>query len=475
MHEWVSGEAGLARAAGTSSELEGVNRFAAAHKDWDVTLLRSASAPPGGPLAGSLFTSWLNEVESGLRRGRFDAVYLSLHGACQAEGDPSADLTVLRRVRAIMGPLPVVASFDMRANLSEEVAILLDGATSNRLGDAASSVEAAERALGLLKQILDGEIRPVGALARLAMIHTGAAFDDAVRETIAAPMASPRVVEASVFTGFAWGDSPSAGPSALVWTDRDAGAAREEAARLAVALSRNPPAPRPPLPTSEAAIQIGTVMAKPGLPALVLDAGDDPVSGGILDTPEMLRGLQRTQAFGHLQDRVLFAALCDPETVVAAQKAGLGSVFSGQFGGLATPAYGAPVPVMGEIHKTGRTACGIDYVIIRSGFIDVLVVNRRPAMIDPAFLAACEIAVGDVQLLAIKGAHTTAQAFDGLISRVVYADCAGPSDTDLLRLSYHFVPLVRRTVPEDEAEGVDAKPASEQRRRVADRRASAHL
>ena len=40
------------------------------------------------------------------------------------------------------------------------------------------------------------------------------------------PSVSGAVLDASVHFGFAWGDSPYAGPSALVWADRDAGLAQ---------------------------------------------------------------------------------------------------------------------------------------------------------------------------------------------------------------------------------------------------------
>ena len=476
LHEWLSGDSGLTRSAGSGTELDGVARFAAANPDWDITLLRSASALPGGPLAGSLFTSWLNEVENGLRRGRFDAVYLALHGACQAEGDPSADLTVLRRVRSIMGPLPVVASFDIRANLSEEVAILLDGATSNQLNDPRSSAAAAERALGLLDRIIAGSIRPVGALARLAMIGVGEEFDRSVRDTLELCRPSDRVVETSLFTGFAWGDTPNAGPSALVWADRDAGAAREEAARLAVALSQATfRTQRLALPSAEAGIQIGVAASHKGLPSLVLDPSDDPTRGGMLDTPELLRGLQRAQAFGHLPGRALLAGLFDPESVIAAQKAGLGATISGNFGAQTTQIFGHPVPAVGEVVAMGRSSSGIDHAVIRSGQIDILFLNRRPAMLSPDLLADMGIDISAFQILAIKGSRETEVAFARLVARVVVCDCPGPSDPDLLRLNYNFVPLTRRAIPDDDLDMIEAELPPMPRRRVTDRRAGLYL
>ena len=476
LHEWMSGDNGMTRASGTGTEIDGVTTFAAAHPDWEITLLRSASAPAGGPLSGNVFHAWLSEIEAGLKRGRFDAIYVSLHGACQAEGDPAADLTVLRRIRAVMGPRPVVASFDIRANMSEEIAILLDGATSNVPDQPGSEADAANRALILLARIIAGEIRPMGALARLPQLVDGSTLDAAVELALSGlreRMRSGPLVEASLFTGFAWGDSPSAGPSALVWADRDSGAARQEAASLALSLSRSISMLRPEIYSSETAIKTASTIARPGQPALVLDPADDPGSGGLLDTPEILRDLQRAQAFGQLNGPCVLAALHDVETVSKAHSIGIGGTLSGSFGARTTQIYGQAVPLSGEVVGVGQMADANDYAVIRSGQIDILFLARRPAMIDPALLAACGIDLRDTRVLAIKGGVKTGEAFGNLVIRCTMCDTPGPTSPDLQHLPYSFVPAIRRMTQDDDAE-LGAESGGEAIRRPTDRRTRAH-
>jgi microcystin degradation protein MlrC len=490
LHEWHSGAASFDQPGGVlpedgGSELDGVRRFLAARPDWQATVLRSASAPPGGPLTGAMFSSWLSEVEAGLRRGRFDAVYLSLHGACQAEGDPAADVTILRRVRSIMGPLPVVASFDWRANLSEEVAILLDGATSNRPNRRGSEAEAASKALALLENIVNGTHRPVGALARLPMVMVGgeAQLYDMLDTELST--LRPPVVAASVFTGFAWGDSPFTGPSALVWADRDAAMAREMAARLALMVSRAPRiAGEAPIGVerglylaADAAAANAAAANGSGatLPTLLLDPADDPCRGGLMDTPGLLRGLQRAQAFNHLPGRALFAALHDPEIIAAARDLGLGATLSGNFGGQTTAAYGPSVPVVGKVVTMGRMGDGGEFVTLRAGLLDILVLGKRPQVITPELLVACGCDLSGLHVLAIKGGTAVQNAFAGRIGLAVPCDCPGPSNPDLLQLPYHFVPSIRRAISVDErhAAGLEAELAADRpRRRSEERRGS---
>ena len=477
MHEWLAGSAAIADSAGSGNELDGVARFAADNADWSVTLLRSAAAVTGGPLASNLFTTWLIEVESALARGRYDALYIALHGACQAEGDPSADLTVLRRMRGVMGPRPIVASFDIRANLSEEVALLIDGATSNRPDQPGSEAEAAERALGLLSRILSGEVRPVGALARLPTVSVGAYLDSAVETALGAAharMKSP-VIEANLFTGYAWGDSPFTGPSALVWADRDAGAAREEAARLAIQLGRATAATHIDLVGVDQAIKLAAASSQSARPFLMLDAADDPNEGGLLDTPEMLRGLQRAQAFGHLPGRVLVAAIIDAPTVLAARTHGLGGTFSGNICAQTSGMFGASVPLAGEIVALGHADAVQDYAVVRTGQIDILFVSMRPMSLSPALLETCGLDMSAFAVLAIKGGLSAENTFAAHRSGSVFLDCPGPSSLDLMRLPYNFVPASRRIVEAEIELAADIDQGKATRRHATDRRASARL
>jgi microcystin degradation protein MlrC len=446
-HEWEAGQAALALPHNPDGELAGVSSFMAQRPGWDVTTLRCASAPAGGPLSAEIFGNWMAEVEESLRRGRFDALYLSLHGACQAEGDPAADLTILRRLRAVIGHTPIVATFDMHANLSEEAAILLDGACGNEIWPSGGGAAAATRALTLLEGILSGKNRPVGALARVPLMLNDFVLLDALAEQWRGPMRAlrPPVLDASVFGGFSWGDSPYAGPSALVWADRDAGAAREMAAHLALSLSRWRSRPVPRISTPEAALeQIAASDAAGGRPMLLLDVSDDPVSGGLCDTPGLLRVLLEQRTSERLGGRILFAALHHTETVIAASKVGSGGMIDITPGAHSTKQFGAAVAVRAEIMSVRGSHGAGECAVLRVGVVDILVTTLRPAMITPEFLHGFGITLDGIGVLAVKGGATARAAFASHVRDSIACDCPGPSSPDLLRLPYHYVTASRR-------------------------------
>lgn len=438
--EWRTGPEALALAE-PGGELAGVAGFLAGRPDWSATMLRCGSAPPGGPLQADVFGQWLTEVEQALRADRFDGIYLSLHGACQAEGDPTADVTILRRVRAAAGRTPVVASFDPAANLSEETVLLLDGASANRGSQpwvtGAGNDAAALRALALLELVLAGERRPVGALVRVPSLLASLGAPQLLAELFEDVVSGlpPEVLDASLFTGFPWADSRLAGASCLVWTDRDAGLARRCATELAQALAEAGHGPA--LWRPDAAIQAG--LASGGAFAL-LDPSDDPMAGGMADTPGLLRALSASA----LPSRAAFGVLHDPDTVAAAQRAGLGGTLDVRLGGRMTEAFGPPVRLVATVRELVADSAAGALAVLRHDGLDIVVSARRPAQVDAALFAAAGVALDALGVLGLKAGLSPDLELAGLFPEMLACACPGPASPDLASLPFIAVPPERR-------------------------------
>ena len=80
-----------------------------------------AMAEPGGPVDHGFFLKLMQAWEDGLRAaGRLEGVYLVLHGAGLTTVDHDPEGLLLAMVRRILGPaVPVVATYDLHANVSE--------------------------------------------------------------------------------------------------------------------------------------------------------------------------------------------------------------------------------------------------------------------------------------------------------------------------------------------------------------------
>lgn len=419
--EWIVGAAAETHPWAPASEIAGVRRFVAARPDWRATMLRCASAPAGGPLMAGVFSAWLAEIISAVQLGQFDALFLSLSGACQVEGDPSTDLSVLRHLRAVAPRLPIVATFDARANLSEEVPLLLDGASvACGPGDGAA---AAGRALGLLEGMLQGRWRPVGMLARLPVCLVPAQLERAATAAGAFPsLQAPSLLECGACCGFPWADAPSRGAAALAWADHDAHAAREAAAALALALGRvaADALPAPSIPEAMTrAISLGR--------GLLLDLADDPELGGSADTVTLLQAL-------------LEADLPSACGVLAAPAALAAAIAAGEGGDVALD-LGSSIPMFGPaLHLRGRVQrLGEGLAVIRSGPVSLLVAER-PAVADPALLARAGIDPLGLRLLVIKGGEAAGAAFATMFPRAIGALCPGPTSPVLADLPFAHPP-----------------------------------
>jgi microcystin degradation protein MlrC len=454
--EWLAGADDLARAAGTGTELGGLAAFLAAHPGWDATLIRATSAQPGGPMTRAALDAWLAEVEAGLAAGApWDGVYLSLHGAAVAEDEPAADLAIIRRARALIGTTPMVASFDFHANMAEEIATLLDGASVYRTYPHVDMAKTAQRALALLARRMAGE-RLHGTIVKLpTVLHSfhmrSAEGPMAEVWAEAAALQSDTLPEAAPFGGFAWADTPHAGPCGMAWAT-DPAAARDAATRVAQAIASRRARFAVTLPTPAAALH-QALAAPPGLVAL-LDPADNPLSGGVADTPALLRALVEAGP----PVPTVFAFLHDPAAVAAARAAGQGASHRFTLCARTTDAFGPPVALDAVVERltdgrfvnTGPMERGMAVdlgptCVLRAGALRIIVTTRKEAAVDPAFFDLHGIDLDATRLLANKAKNHFRAAFAARCAAIVECDCPGPAALDLAALPFRHVPAAWRS------------------------------
>ncbi len=111
-------------------------------------------ANPAGPVEDEAFERIAALIVGGLARaideGRLDGIYLDLHGAAVAVSHPDAEGELLRRVRAVVGALPLTISLDPHANLTQRMVDLADAVVPFRTYPHVDMQDAGARAFGLL-------------------------------------------------------------------------------------------------------------------------------------------------------------------------------------------------------------------------------------------------------------------------------------------------------------------------------------
>jgi microcystin degradation protein MlrC len=446
--EWARGEAALAAARGTATELAAVAELADTRPDWAITVLRCASANPGGPIEDGVFDALREEVIADLSGAKWDAIYLSLHGAAITRSRLAPELDFVRAVREAVGRVPIAASFDLHANLNPAMAGLLDVATGYRTYPHVDMRETAARALRLLERTAAGEVHPVGTV-----VNTGLLLGSFNMRTDRGPMAalqaaarareSTPVLDASVFGGFPYADTPDCGASVMVYADGNRAVALEAASELAAAVRARASEFAPTLVKPEEGLR-RALAAPPGLVA-VTDPADNPYSGGAADTPGLFRSLVA------LSPRVpaVFAYFCDADIVDSAWRAGVGAHLNLMLGARRTATFGPSVEVEadvlrlthGEFRNAGPMELGLSVALGRTAVLrvrsmQVIVTERVGPANDPAFFALHGIDLARTRLLCVKAKNHFRAAFQDRCVAIIDVDCPGPAAADLRTLPF---------------------------------------
>ena len=87
-----------------------------------------AGTPPSGTIADAAFEYLRDDLLQRLRDVMpVDVVALSLHGAGAAESYPDIEGALVQAVRRLVGPgVPIVGTFDLHGNISDECAAAFD-------------------------------------------------------------------------------------------------------------------------------------------------------------------------------------------------------------------------------------------------------------------------------------------------------------------------------------------------------------
>ncbi|WP_174875660.1 M81 family metallopeptidase [Vogesella oryzae] len=462
--EWVAGAEAPAFYRDTATEMGAVEAFARQQPDCRIHWLQCAAAAPGGSIAADdwqqLQLSLLQPLRELLARERIDGVYFSLHGAMVCDGELAPEYTLLAAVRALIGDtLPLAASFDMHANLAPEIAGLADIVVGYKTYPHIDMYDTGWQAISLLQQAIRDGHKPCSAIVPAGVLlpshaMTTASGPMAELEQLAAELRQlPGVLDATPFGGFAYADTPHCGASASVCVAGDPLQARRLADELAAHIRQRAARFRVRLLDPQQGIAEALAWrAQHGGCVAVLEPADNPMSGGIGDTPALLAALLAAPP----ACETVFCFIHDPAVVRLACELGAGATLQVQLGGRVSSAYGAPVPFRGTVERLcdGRfvnegpmergLACDWGRsVVLRSGRIRVVVTETCRSPNDPAWCRMHGIDLDTVGLWCVKAKNHFRAAFAARLARIIDTDSPGPAALDLTLLPYRHASAAR--------------------------------
>jgi microcystin degradation protein MlrC len=371
-----------------------------------------AHALPGGRLDLTGFQTMLSELLARIPDQAVDGVWLYLHGALEVEGIGSGDVAIVSAVRARVGSsVPIALALDFHANLDERIATLADIICAYRTAPHTDMAETELRAARLLVESINRREKPCCALVRVPLILTGDKVLTAVepmRSIIQACLEigqMPGLLDAAVFNGQPWVDAPQTGASALVVARRaaDLALARQQAAYLAGLLWRARDQYAFQAVAVEAATAVRAALARADRPILISDSGDNVTAGAPGDRVDLLRVL-----LDQAPQDCLLAGLTAPDTVARARDCPIGRPL--RFDASAGDQFGRLMGDMG-LQPVVRRHCqmlgwygedGGPAVVLALPGLDLIVTERRCAVISPAIIAATGLSIADYRVIAVK-------------------------------------------------------------------------
>ena len=459
---------------GTSSELGAFIEVFGAREDVEILPAIDANACPGGAITREAF-DYITEAildcyrraEAQAARGEADhvaGIALALHGAQITEDHEDGEGLLLEKIRQVTGPeLPIVATLDFHANLTEKMVALSSALFPARYYPHTDFYDRGVDAARMLLDILDGKAHPTAAMVQLRLMYPQMPTDMGHLARLT-PMLQEEsrkdgVHYAAFVAGFCRSDISVQGSCLYAVTENDPARAMEICRKYAREVYDHlEEYSVDPLTPAEA---VADAIAYPGLTVLA-DAADNPGSGLMGDATEILRELLRQKA-----ERVVVSSICDPETVQQAFAAGPGRTIHVRLGGKSSDKVGAPIEtdayvkslsdgifrVKGPMFHQVLQNYGPTAVLCFGGITCVVNTNRTQTVDEEAFRSN-GIEPLESHIVVIKSAVHYRSAWKLVSDHILTVDAPNVTSFDDRKVAFRRVP--RPIYPLDDVDTVRA-------------------
>ena len=364
------------------SYMGGFVKVAREHEGVELVGIESPLWPKTGTGSGWITTEayehflgrQLAELKSG---GKWDGVYLALHGAMGVRGVPRPEADIARRVREVVGRDAFIAgTFDPHGNEDAEFLRQSDFAFCVKYFPHYDARLQGERAARMLIRAIRGDYKPASATVKVPILTatvlqwTGASpWMDLVQRALVWEAREPDLY-VNVFFGFPFADVPDVGMTIQATSNGKPELAAKAADDVAAWAWRR----------REALLKTATVHPIPEGVKLAKEAharGDWPVVlADHSDRSGSATWILQQVIAQDLSD-VMIATIADRKAVMAVKEKGLkaGDAFDMEVGGRADDSAGAPVRVKGTIALVTH-AFGRDWVSVAFGKNNLVVLSE---------------------------------------------------------------------------------------------------
>jgi microcystin degradation protein MlrC len=434
---------------------------------WTPVPLRVSQAQPGGPVEEGFFRSFVAEIEAGLKAALpLDAIFISAHGAALAEGTDDPDGDLLEAIRRAVGPdIPVVATFDLHANVSHKMIDNLSvfvGYLENPHTDIYErGVEAARH----MRECLAGARTAITMVKvplvppQISLLTARGPYADLIK--YGQTKVGGDILNVSVMAGFAYSDSPKNGLTAVV-TARNGN--RRAAAKLSLKIAQRAWDTKERFKRAMMslgdAVQLAASVSRDRRrkPIILADVADNPGGGGRGNTTYLLRALK-----GARTQHVLFGVFNDAAVAAKAHELGEGTIFTASFNSQEHQEFSLPFDSEAKVVKlsdgryVGRRGVLKNVssdmgpsALLDLGGVQLVVISNRCQCMDPRQFEMFGLDIAQARVVVVKSRGHFRGGFDEFFrpEQIYEVDCPGLTSPVLANFTWSKLP--RPVYPLDE-------------------------
>lgn len=416
-----------------------------------------AYAPPGGVIERECFETLATRIVAGIAdAGRLDAVFLELHGAMVADGLPHAELELVRRVRAAVGPaVRIGVALDSHGNVSAALVDQVDAMSAYRTYPHVDMPHTGERVFRQLQRMQQGTRKLHKAFADVPFLMPLCRQSTLLQPAMDLYAHLQRLhddnasfMDLSLMTGFPLADVGQCRPSMFGYGE-DAGAVRAAVASMQARAMQAEGEFGVQLPGADEAVK--DAMAAQRRPVVLADVQDNAGGGSSSDTVWILEALLHAGA-----PDAIVGMVYDPAVAAAALAAGVGADIDAELGGKLMPGHR---PLRGRFRVealrtepvllTGAMMGGTSMAIgpmarLRIGGVQVIVNSRRAQCLEQEYFRALGLEPEQHDVVVVKSTNHYRADFNDIAAEIVEFAAPGACAMDLKQLPYrHLAPGTR--------------------------------
>ena len=407
---------------------------------------------PSQTVSEEVFNTIMDMILSEMKeKGPYDGLYLDLHGAMVYGDLQDGEEEILRRVREVVGDIPITVSLDLHGNISPENFQLANGMIGYRTYPHIDGFETGQRCAVLMKYMVEGN--PVYKAFRQSPFLMPATTQPTTIEPAKSLYnllpeieSDEGVLSASIMEGFNACDLHHMGPSIFTYAKSQEDADKAADFLLAAMLKREAGFSVDMYSVVEAVEKaIGLAESSDG-PVLLIDVQDNAGGGSPSDTVWLLEELLRR----HAQNTAV-GVLWDPEAAAAAHKAGEGAEVKIALGGKSLPGHKPCLAVfkverlfegnfigVGPMVKDRKLNLG-KMAQLRLEDIRIAVSSERMQALDRSLFQTVGIEPAEMDILVLKSANHYRADFGPIASNIINVDAPSAIIEDPVNIPYQHL------------------------------------